>query len=300
MRRRLDRRTALTGLGALAFGATVAACGQPRQAEEPAPPPLDLTDLEARHGGRLGVSALDTAFNRSASWRGQERFAYCSTFKLFLAAATLERAARGEERLDRAIRVTRADIIPHAPVTGPAVGRALTVEALCRAMVEVSDNPAANILIREMGGLAAWRAWWPTLGDNSTTISRLEPDLNSGEANDPRDTALPDQTVGNLREVLLGDRLSPEHRRLLEGWMLASPTGPGRIKAAAPLGWAVAHKTGTGGNGATNDIGLLRPPSGQPVLVAAYFIGAAQATTEQREAILAEGVRRALRTLGHG
>ena len=297
---RADRRTLLTGLGAFALAGTAAACSQPRRPDEPPPPPLDLTDLEARHGGRIGVSALDTAFSRSVSWRGQERFAYCSTFKLFLAAATLERVAKGEERLDRAIRVTRADIIPHAPVTGRAVGRSLTVETLCRAMVEVSDNPAANIMIREMGGLAAWRAWWPTLGDNSTTISRLEPDLNSAEANDPRDTALPDQTVGNLREVLLGDRLTPDHRQLLEGWMTASPTGPARIKAAGPLGWAVAHKTGTGGNGATNDIGLLRPPSGQPVLVAAYFTEAPRATIEQREAVLAEGVRRALRSLGHG
>lgn len=297
---RADRRTLLTGLGAFSLAGTVAACGPREAAEEPAPPPLDLSDLEARHGGRIGVSALDTAFSRSVSWRGQERFAYCSTFKLFLAAATLERVARGDERLDRVIRVTRADMIPHAPVTGPAVGRGLTVETLCRAMVEVSDNPAANIMIREMGGLTAWRAWWPTLGDSSTTISRLEPELNSAEANDPRDTALPDQTVGNLREILLGDRLTVEHRRLLETWMRASPSGPGRIRAAAPLGWVVGHKTGTGGNGATNDIGLLRPPSGRPLLVAAYFTEAPRATIAQREAVLAEGVRRALRSLGHG
>lgn len=299
MTMRADRRTVLTGLGALGLGTTLSACSAPEQPEPPRPA-LDLSALEARHGGRLGVSALDIAFNRSVSWRGQERFAYCSTFKLFLAAAALERVERGEERLDRSIRITRADMISHAPVTGPAVGRGLTVQALCQAMVEVSDNPAANIMIREMGGLNAWRDWLRTLGDTSTTVNRWEPDLNSAMADDPRDTCLPDQTVGNLREVLLDERLTAGHRRLLEDWMLASPTGPNRIKAAAPTGWTVAHKTGTGANGATNDIGLLRPPSGQPVLVAAYFTEAPDATTAQREAVLAQGVREALRALGHG
>ena len=87
-----------------------------------------------------------------AEWRATERFTFCSTFKLFLAAATLERVQRGEERLDRLITVSESDLVPHAPVTGEAVGNEISVETLCQGMVELSDNPAANILIREMGG----------------------------------------------------------------------------------------------------------------------------------------------------
>jgi hypothetical protein len=47
--------------------------------------------------------------------------------------------------------------------------------------------------------------------------------------------------------------------------MFDSPTGMRRIKAGVPDGWRVAHKTGTGGYGPTNDIGVLYPPSGAPV-----------------------------------
>lgn len=259
-----------------------------------------LTDLEQRHGGRLGLAAMDVASGRRVTWRGQERFPFCSTFKAFLAAATLQRIQHNDEELDRLVRITEADMIPHAPVTGPAVGRSLTIRRLMQATVEVSDNPAANILIREMGGIAVWRQWWPTFGDTTTLISRLEPDLNTALPNDPRDTCLPEQTLANLRLMGFGDRLTPEHDRLLEGWLLASPTGPNRLKAAAPEGWSVAHKTGTGANGAANDIGVMTPVSGSPVVMAVYFVGATEATEDQRDAVIADGARRALEALGRG
>ena len=296
MTTRFDRRTLIGGAGALALVGCYPRRDEP-QAEE-APQPFLLNDLEERHGGRLGVAALDIGSQRRVSWRGQERFAFCSTFKAFLAVATLERVQREEERLDRAVAVTRADMIPHAPVTEKAIGRTLTIRQLMQAAVEVSDNPAANILIREMGGIAVWRSWWPTFGDTTTVISRLEPDLNTALPNDPRDTCLPDQTIANIRELAFSDRLTPEHDQLITGWMIASPTGPNRIKAGAPQGWTVAHKTGTGANGATNDIGMLTPLSGSPVLMAAYFTGAPEATDDQRDAVIAEATRRALKALG--
>ena len=291
-----DRRTLIGGAGALALVGCYPRREEP-QAEE-TPQPFLLNDLEERHGGRLGVAALDVGSQRRVSWRGQERFAFCSTFKAFLAVATLERVQREEEQLDRAVAVTRADMIPHAPVTEKAIGRTLTIRELMQAAVEVSDNPAANILIREMGGIAVWRSWWPTFGDTTTVISRLEPDLNTALPNDPRDTCLPDQTIANIRELAFSDRLTPEHDQLISGWMIASPTGPNRIKAGAPQGWTVAHKTGTGSNGATNDIGMLTPLSGSPVLMAAYFTGAPEATDDQRDAVIAEATRRALKALG--
>ena len=291
-----DRRTLIGGAGALALVGCYPRRDEP-QAEEALQPFL-LNDLEERHGGRLGVTALDVGSQRRVSWRGQERFAFCSTFKAFLAVATLERVQREEEQLDRAVAVTRADMIPHAPVTEKAIGRTLTIRELMQAAVEVSDNPAANILIREMGGIAVWRSWWPTFGDTTTVISRLEPDLNTALPNDPRDTCLPDQTIANIRELAFSDRLTPEHDQLISGWMIASPTGPNRIKAGAPQGWTVAHKTGTGANGATNDIGMLTPLSGSPVLMAAYFTGAPEATDDQRDAVIAEATRRALKALG--
>lgn len=293
---RFDRRSLIVGAGAL----TLAACYPERRKPQTDEHTQDffLSDLEARHGGRLGFGALDVGTGRRLLWRSQERFPYCSTFKAFLAVATFERIQRDEEQLDRAVRITAADMLSHAPVTEKAVGRSLTIRQLMQAAVELSDNPAANILIREMGGIAIWRSWWPTFGDTTTLISRLEPDLNTALPNDPRDTCLPEQTLANIALMTSSTRLTPQHDALMREWLTATPTGPNRLKAAIPAGWTIAHKTGTGANGTTNDIGLLSPPTGAPVIMSAYFTGAVDATLEQREAIIAEAARRALKVLG--
>jgi len=281
-----------SGIGTLGFGATGLGSMQPAFAATGTA--LDLADLEARHGGRLGVAA--SREGRHIAWRGDERFAYCSTFKLFLAAAVLARVDRGEEALDRPIAITKADLLPHAPVTEPAVGQTLPIEALCRAAAELSDNPAANILIRELGGLAAWGAWYPAIGDRTTRVDRPEMELNSAVPGDPRDTTTPERTVANLQAVVLGDVLSTDSRKRLTGWLVATPTGPNRIKAGVPKGWTVAHKTGTG-RSPVNDIAVLTPPEGPPLTIAIYYTEMRKAPLAEREKVLAEATRRVVATL---
>lgn len=292
----MDRRGVLTGLSALG----VVACSRPgASAAAPAAPEVfDLSALEARDGGRLGFVAHDTGTGRQLVWRGEERFVYCSTFKMFLAAATLLRVQAGEERLDRTIPITAADMITHAPVTGAAVGGALSVEALMQATVEVSDNPAANLLLTAMGGLEPMRAFYRGLGDTDTRVDRFEPEMNRLDGD--KDTIRPLNSAANLKRLLIDadTPLSPPHKALLLGWMVASPTGPARIKAGVPTDWVVAHKTGTGGYGPTNDIGVLYPPTGAPVIVAAYHHGARGVPAGRHEAVIAEATRRALTELG--
>lgn len=290
----MQRRSVLTGLGAL----SLAGCSR---AEERAPASrdvhLDFTALEARHGGRVGLCASDGG-NR-VSWRADERFATASSFKLFLAAAVLERAARGEERLDRPVAIRRADILSHSPVTEPAVGGILTVEQLCAAVIETSDNAGANLLLDIIGGPAGMTDYYRSLGDTVSRSDRTELALNSAIAGDPRDTTTPDASVHNLRTLLLTDRLAPADRARLERWMVDSTPGANRIKAAAPANWRIGHKTGTGQNGATIDIGVLWPPAATPIVMAVYFTEAPGLTVAQREAVIADAARLALRTLGH-
>ena len=296
-----DRRSILTGLGA--FG--LIGCSSPIRAAAPGPSgvalppePFDLSTLEARDGGRLGFVARDLATGRVLDWRGSERFVYCSTFKMYLAAATFLRVQAGEERLDRQIPITAADMINHAPVTEPAVGGSLSVEALMRGAAELSDNPAANLLLKAMGGLEAMRAFYRGLGDTTTTVDRFEPEMNRLDGD--KDTIQPFQSVANLHRLLVdaATPLTPAAREMLTSWMITTPTGAGRIKAGVPAGWRVAHKTGTGGYGPTNDIGVLYPPSGAPVIVAAYHHAASTSSPAGNEAVIAEATRMALTALG--
>ena len=302
----MDRRSVLTGLGAIG----VAGCSQPSAETATAPQPagpsaptavetLDLSALETARGGRIGFAALDTATGRTLASRGDERFVYCSTFKMYLAAATLLRVQAGQERLDRAIPITRADMISHAPTTEPSVGATLTIEQLMQGTVELSDNPAANILIRELGGLDALRAFYRGIGDDSTRVDRLEPEMNRLDGD--KDTITPIQSVNNIGHLLTGATtpLTPASKALLTRWLIDTPTGQARIKAGVPAGWTVAHKTGTGGYGPTNDIGVLTPPSGAPVIMAVYYHADRASSSDQNEAVIAEATRIALKALGH-
>lgn len=294
-----DRRSVLTGLGALGVMGCSQQTGAAGTVAAPRSIAVDFAPLEARHGGRLGFTAQVPGGDR-IDWRSSERFVYCSTFKMYLAAAMLERVQRGEERLDRTVPVTRADMINHAPVTEPAIGSSLSIETLCKAVVEVSDNPAANILIRELGGLDVLRGWYRSIGDQSTTVDRLEPTMNRLDGD--KDTITPAQSAANLQRLFVAEDtpLTAENKTRLLRWMFDSPTGMGRIKAGVPAGWRVAHKTGTGGYGPTNDIGVLYPPAGAPVIVAAYYHGTPSSSDAANEAVIADATRMALAALGHG
>ena len=294
----MDRRTVLAALGGLGLigcvregeAATVA------PSVPAVPEPFDLSALETREGGRLGFAAKDMGTGRVIAWRGDERFVYCSTFKMYLAAATLLRVQAGQERLDRMIPVTRADMVSHAPVTEPAIGSSLSVEALMKGTVEVSDNPAANLLLTAMGGIEPMQAFYRGIGDATTRADRFEPEMNRLDGD--KDTILPLQSVANIQRLLIDadTPLSADYKALVLKWMTDTPTGMARIKAGVPAGWTVAHKTGTGGYGPTNDIGVLYPPNGAPVIVAAYYHAASD--DPKNEAVIAEATRLALAELG--
>lgn len=302
-----DRRSVLTGLGALGvMGCSQQSTPEAGPGEQPARPSvrlpieaLDLSALEARRGGRIGFVAMDMADGRALSARADERFVYCSTFKMYLAAATLIRIQDGRETLDRQVPVTAADMINHAPVTETAVGSSLSVERLMQAIVEVSDNPGANLLLKAGGGLEAMQAFYRSLGDDSTRVDRFEPEMNRLDGD--KDTITPMASVRNLRRLFVAadSPLTAASQARLLGWMFASPTGADRLKAGVPAGWRVAHKTGTGGYGPTNDIGLLYPPTGAPVIVAAYYHATRGTTPEANDAVIAEATRIALKALGH-
>ena len=286
----------LTGLGALGL----IGCAPRGEAAAPVAPPapetLDLSGLEQAHGGRFGLFAHDLGTGRQLTARGDERFVYCSTFKMYLAAATLLRVQAGEERLDRQIPVTAADMVNHAPVTQPAIGGTLSVEALMKGVVEVSDNPAANLLLKAMGGIEPMQGFYRGIGDQTTTANRFEPEMNRLDGD--KDTILPEQSVANIHRLFVDPAtpLSADSKALLLGWMFDTPTGTARIKAGVPAGWRVAHKTGTGGYGPTNDIGILYPPAGAPVIVAGYYHAASD--DPKNEGVIAQAVRTALTALG--
>jgi beta-lactamase class A len=249
-----------------------------------------FADLEKANGGRIGVAVLDTASGERLAYHADERFPMCSTFKFLLATAVLKRVDRGEEKLARAVAIPRKPLVLHSPLTEPHAGGAMTISALCHAMLTQSDNTAANLLLETIGGTAAYTAFARSIGDNVTRLDRVEPEMNASAPGDPRDTTSPAAMAANLQSVLLGNVLAPASRAQLIEWMEANETGLTRIRAKLPAGWRAADKTGSDGNHTNNDIAVFWPAGRPPVIVAAYITRCA-GPDKKRSAMLAEIAR---------
>ena len=249
-----------------------------------------IHDLETETRGRIGVSAIDTGSGKRLRHRADERFAMCSTFKLLATAAILRRVDAGQERLDRRIRVEKADVVGWAPVTEKHIGEPLPLETLCEAAMTLSDNGAANLILNALGGPKGVTGYARSLGDPTTRLDRREPQLNRVGPGDPRDTTTPDAMAADLRELALGKALSPPSRERLVAWLVANNTGDEALRAGAPKGWRVGDKTGTGPTGgAVNDVAILWPPGRAPMLIAVYTYGAPGELPQRRATLAAVG-----------
>ena len=102
---------------------------------------------------------------------------------------------------------------------------------------------------------------------------------------DERDTTTPAAMLGNLRALLLGDALSTTSRAQLETWLTENKTGRDLLRAGLPKDWRVGDKTGRGGNGATNDIAIIRPPGKAPILLTVYLVGSTASPQARQKAI---------------
>ncbi len=234
-----------------------------------------LAALERHSGGRLGLFARDLAGGGCLAWRADERFPLCSTVKLLIVAALLQRVDQGRERLAQIQPYTAADLLSYAPITRAHLATAphggMTLADLAAAALQWSDNTAANLLLRRLGGPAAVTAFSRGLGENVTRLDRWEPDLNSALPGDRRDTSSPRAMADDLETLLLGPVLSTASRRRLLDWMAGDHVGDHRLRAGLPGGWSMADKTGSGENGTANTVGLMMPPGRAPIVAAVYL-----------------------------
>lgn len=171
----------------------------------------------------------------------------------------------------------------------------MPVRDLMTAAVEYSDNTAANLLLRDLGGPEKWTAFARYLGDNISRLDRNEPSLNTSVPGDPRDTTSPDAMLEDMRRLTRGRHGDVQNYALIP-MMLACKTADNRIRAGLPRGWKCGNKTGTGSNGSTNDIAIVWPPHRKPIFMAVYYTGS-KLELPAREAVIADVARIVSKTL---
>ena len=291
-----QRRTLLLAAATAPLVLTVTACASSPAAGQDVSSATSFAALEHAAGGRLGVCAIDTASGRRAQHRADERFPFCSTFKAMLGAAVLARSVEQPGLLQQRVTYGPSDLVNYSPVSGKHVGTGMAVAELCEATIQYSDNSAANLAMKLIGGPSAVTAYARSIGDDAFRLDRWETELNTALPGDPRDTTTPAAMAASLRVLTLGDALPPAQRAQLVAWLRGNKVGDKRIRAGVPAGSQVADKTGTGDYGTTNDAGVIWLPSRAPIVLAVYYTQA-RADAKPKDDVIAAAARIAVATL---
>lgn len=224
-----------------------------------------------------------------------------SVFKLPLAVTVLHQIEQGSLSLDQAVRFRPDDrILPHvySPLQNkyPEASVDVPMLELLRLTVSLSDNVAADILLRSVGGPKAVTDYIASLGVVGFHLEDGEDVLHRDVTAQYRNWFEPTGAVQLLRRISDSSSLSSTHTALLLGWMETSVKSA-RLKGDLPAGTAVAHKAGTsdvdeGIAHATNDIGLITLPDGRRLAIA-VFITDSKADEVTREKVIARIARAA-------
>lgn len=219
-----------------------------------------------------------------------------SVFKLPLAIAVLHQVEQGKLKLDQPVRFLPSDRIlpraysplwdkyPHANVKVP-------LRELLRLSVSVSDNVAADILLRLVGGPAVVNRYIASLGIRGFHLVDNENALHHDKKLQYRNWFGPAGAVQLLEMIDQRSPLNAADTAFLRGIMTA-PAEQTRLGAELPKGTPIEHKTGTSDvdNGlahATNDIGLIPLPDGRKLAVA-VFVTDSRADEATRSRVIAE------------
>lgn len=227
--------------------------------------------IEKSFDGKIGVYAINTENNKIIAYRGSEHFPVQSTFKLIGVAALLKQSEEQDNLLNEKIIYTKNDLIFFYPVTGNYVTQGMTLGALAEAAMSYSDDTAINLIMKKLGGPQQVNNFANSIGNKTFNIEHYEANLNS-DPNNTQDTSTPKDMAISLQKLTLGDSLQQPQRAQLAMWMRNNTTSYKRMRAGAPIGWAVADKTGSGDYGVANDIGILWSPINKPVVLAIYTV----------------------------
>lgn len=335
------RRLLLAGLAL-----PLAACGDNEPLTASRTPRLDMDRLNdgvaalaARaRPGVLGVGLMNLESGEHFTFNGDRRFPMFSVFKAPLGAATLAEVDARRLTLDEAVVLDEQDLSPPLSAVADAfpARRDYTLRQMLHAAVVDSDNTAADVVMKRIGGPGAVTAWLSSKRLPEIRVDRYErelapeaygmasfrpawkgpgfraaydavPDARKMAAmraflTDPRDTATPRATLDFLARLDQGELLSPASTRLLIQMMRETPRAGDRLKAGFPADSVFAHKPGTSGldlgiSLAFNDVGILTLADRRSYAVAAYLSGST-ATMEAQAALFAELGRLVTRSIG--
>lgn len=245
--------------------------------------------LELTLSATIGVTVFDTETHSYWNYNGDVRFPLTSTFKTIACAKLLYDSENGQLSLAHNVNVKQVDLVAYSPIIEKYVGDSVTLNEACFATMSISDNTAANIIIKAVGGTQSITGFVRTMGDEVTRLDRMEPDLNEGIAGDERDTTTPNAISKTLNELLFGETLSLKGQQQLKNWMMNNQVTGNLLRSVLPVGWNIADRSGAGGFGARSITALVWSKQQTPIIISIYLAQTEASIEERNEAIVQIG-----------
>jgi beta-lactamase class A len=219
-----------------------------------------------------------------------------SVFKLPLAITALHLVEQRTQSLDQPVRFLPTDrILPHTHSQlqdkYPEANVDLPLRELLHLAVSESDNVAADMILRVIGGPPVVNSYMSSMGVAGFHLEDGEEALAREAAAQYRNWFEPAGAVQLLSHIRNNSPLTAEHTQMLLQWMKDASSGLHRIKGDLPSGTIVMHKTGSSGThdgltSATNDVGLIALPDGRRLAIA-IFVTDSAADDDTRDAVIA-------------
>ena len=265
-----------------------------------------LAELAEDFGGSTGIAVVDIANGWTTGYGEDKLLPQQSVSKMWVAITLLDAVDKGRLALDETVTISRNDLtVFHQPIRDRVLREGVvTTDAhdLLERAITQSDNTANDSILRTVGGPEAvrkmlsakniegvrfgpgerpmqsaiagleWRQYYALTKPGFFEARDKVPDARRKQAfesylADPVDGATPRGIATALARLARGELLSDASSRRLIAIMRDTRSGPRRLKAGAPQGWVVAHKTGTGQywdgrQSGYNDVGLIEAPDG--------------------------------------
>lgn len=273
--------------------------------ESPAALQQELTRISHAFNGKVGIAVSKAGCNWVVGERLHEFFPQQSVSKLWVSLTVLDAVDAGRLHLNDPLTIRPNDLtVFNQPLRWQVLEKGsvtLPLEALMKNALSLSDNTANDRLLWTAGGPDKVRAmlhakeiagirFGPGERLLQSGISGLKwsQDLSLGRnfeqararlpfeqrqalleryIADPMDGAQPAGIARALARLASGELLSPQSTDVMMGILAKTHSGPLRLKAGAPRGWQVFHKTGTGQElrqvaTGYNDVALFHAPDG--------------------------------------
>lgn len=189
-----------------------------------------------------------------------------SVIKLAVMAEAFRAAFAGELDMNERMPITKEDILPSCGVLNVLLGVPdMTIWNLISLMITVSDNTAANLLIKRLG-MDSINKNLRALGLERTTLRRLLFDAKAAEQGIQNTVTM--REIGMLLERIA--RFTDGVMDLQMHGMLANQKLNGKIPFFLKGRFLIAHKTGED-DGISHDVAILNDrQTGEPLCVMCF------------------------------